>query len=119
MLYRCERRCRSCGADDLRKVLAFGYTPIADRLLRADQVPGGDLRVPLTLAFCVRCSLVQIIETVSPEVLFCENYPYFSSVSKSLVEHFRVSAERIQATRKLGPDKPSHRSCEQRRLHAL
>lgn len=30
--------------------------------------------VPLTLVFCQDCSLVQITETVFPEVLFCNDY---------------------------------------------
>ena len=36
---------------------------------------------PLTLVMCEACSLVQIRETVDPEVLFSSEYPYFSSVS--------------------------------------
>jgi SAM-dependent methyltransferase len=44
---------------------------------------------PLEVAFCPRCSLVQILETVSPEVLFCDEYPYFSSFSPALLEHSR------------------------------
>ena len=37
------------------------------------------------------CALVQITETVPPEILFCRSYPYYSSVSKSLREHFAAS----------------------------
>jgi SAM-dependent methyltransferase len=32
---------------------------------------------------------------VPPEILFCRSYPYFSSVSKSLREHFAASADSI------------------------
>ena len=41
---------------------------------------------PLTLAFCPRCTLVQIRETVPPEVLFRE-YLYFSSFSDTMLRH--------------------------------
>ncbi len=104
MLYRVEKQCRSCGTPELKEIIAFGETPIADRLLTAQQLEDGDRLVPLTLAFCARCALVQIVETVSPAVLFCDDYPYFSSVSKSLLQHFRASAEDIVASRDLGTE---------------
>lgn len=58
---------------------------------------------PLTVVFCEDCSLVQIKETVAPEILFYSDYPYFSSVSKSLMEHFRASALSIIKERNLQP----------------
>jgi SAM-dependent methyltransferase len=44
---------------------------------------------------------VQITESVPPEILFCRDYPYFSSVSKSLLEHFGNSARSLIESRKL------------------
>jgi hypothetical protein len=32
---------------------------------------------------------VQILETVSPEILFCDEYPYYSSFSPALLQHSR------------------------------
>jgi hypothetical protein len=57
--------------------------------------------VPLTLVFCPKCSLVQIKETVDPEVLFCHDYPYFSSTSNAYLEHSRQNAEELIKSRKL------------------
>jgi SAM-dependent methyltransferase len=45
---------------------------------------------------------VQIAETVDPEILFFAEYPYFSSVSRSLVAHFRESALELIERRNLG-----------------
>jgi SAM-dependent methyltransferase len=59
--------------------------------------------VPLTLMFCPACSLVQIAETVEPEVLFGGDYPYFSSVSATLLAHSRANAEELIERRQLGP----------------
>ncbi len=98
-----ETTCRSCGAEDLDVILEFGHTPLADRLLRADQLDEPELLAPLTLMFCGACSLVQIRETVDPEVLFYSEYPYFSSISPSLVAHFAESARRIMERWPLGP----------------
>ena len=104
LIYRNEEGCRSCGSRNLQTVLAFGETPLADRLLTANQLDQPEYSVPLTLAFCPDCSLAQIRETVDPEILFYAEYPYFSSVSRSLVAHFRESALEIIETRQLNAE---------------
>jgi SAM-dependent methyltransferase len=47
---------------------------------------------------------MQIRETVAPEVLFASDYPYFSSVSESLLAHFRGNVEDVLARKTLGAD---------------
>lgn len=96
--------CRSCGSGHLSRVLSLGRTPLADRLLTKQMLDKPEPRHPLTLMFCSECSLVQIAETVSPEVLFCEDYPYYSSFSPALLEHSRANAESLIEARALGPD---------------
>jgi len=103
-IYTTETGDRITGSPTLETIIAFGETPLADRLLRADQLDEPDLIAPLTLAFCPDSSLAQIRETVNPEILFYAEYPYFSSVSQSLLKHFRESAEYLMDTRPLGPD---------------
>ena len=89
MIYQTEKQCRSCGEAHLQTIIAFGETPLADRLLTQEQLNTPELTAPLTLAFCPSCSLVQILETVDPEILFYAEYPYFSSVSPSLMRHIQ------------------------------
>lgn len=100
-MYKTETTCRSCGSSDLHSILDFGETPLADRLLSKEQLAADNYSAPLTTAFCGSCSLVQILETVDPEILFYAEYPYFSSVSKSLLAHFRGSALNIIESRGL------------------
>ncbi len=95
--------CRSCSSERLSPFLSLGITPLADGLLNADQLGRPEVTAPLEVVFCQDCTLVQITETVPPEILFGQDYPYFSSVSPSLLEHFRKSAEYILETRNLGP----------------
>ncbi|BDE07276.1 NDP-hexose 3-C-methyltransferase [Vulcanimicrobium alpinum] len=95
--------CRSCDAEGLVPVLSLGETPLADGLLTLEQLSEPELKAPLELTFCPRCTLAQITETVDPEILFCRDYPYYSSVSSQLMEHFRSSARRLISTRHLGP----------------
>jgi SAM-dependent methyltransferase len=96
--------CRSCGQVGLEPVLSLGSTPLADALLTEDQLSLPELIVPLDWVYCPNCSLVQITESVDPEILFQRDYPYFSSVSKSLVKHFRESAEDIMQMLDLSPE---------------
>lgn len=96
--------CRACGSSELIPFLDLGSTPLADRLVTAEQLAELEITVPLEVVFCPNCTLVQITETVKPEILFCDNYPYFSSVSESLLRHFGASAEHLIETRNLGPD---------------
>jgi SAM-dependent methyltransferase len=74
--------------------------PLADRL----PVPGStelEPRYPLEVAFCPRCSLVQILATVAPEVVFDADYPYFSSYSETLLEHSRRHVASLMEERRL------------------
>ncbi len=87
--------CFSCGNTKLKSILNYGQTPLADRLLTKEQLKESELTAPLELVFCPNCKLVQITESVSPEILFFKDYPYFSSVSPALLEHFRKSAVAI------------------------
>ena len=81
--------CRSCGGPAIIPILDLGHTPLADRLLAAEDLDQPEFFAPLKVMFCQDCSLVQISETVSPEILFGDDYPYFSSVSPALQDHFR------------------------------
>ena len=93
--------CRSCGNKDLKPIITFGKTPLADALLKKEQLDKPELLVPLSLVFCPNCSLVQITETVDPEILFCRDYPYFSSTSKAYTAHAKKNAEELIKSRKL------------------
>jgi SAM-dependent methyltransferase len=96
--------CRSCGGKNLQMIISFGRTPLADALVWKENLDKPEIFAQLDLVFCPDCTLVQITESVDPEILFCRDYPYFSSVSKSLLQHFRESAEYLIDTRKLGPE---------------
>ena len=92
--------CRSCGQIGLTPILSLGTTPLANRLLSADQLELEEPKYPLDLVVCPSCTLVQITETVPPEELFGE-YAYFSSFSDSMLAHARTLAERVIRERKL------------------
>jgi SAM-dependent methyltransferase len=92
--------CRICGQRQLHPVLDLGRTPLANRLLRAEQLKGPEPTFPLELVLCERCSLLQITETVPPEILF-RDYLYFSSYSDTMLRHAAQLAERLISTKQL------------------
>lgn len=78
----------------------MGQTPLANALLREDQLAHPEPTWPLELVWCPECSLAQITETVSPELLF-RDYAYFSSYSDTMVSHARHIADRLKSSRRL------------------
>lgn len=103
-IYTTKNTCRSCGGSNCKDILDLGITPLSDNLLTKEQLNKDEAKVPLNLMLCEDCTLVQIKEEVKPEVLFCDDYPYYSSVSKALMAHFRNSALDIIEKKKLGKD---------------
>lgn len=95
--------CRSCGAPGLEPVLELGLQPLANALRARAELDDPEPRYPLDLVLCRSCTLLQILDSVPPELLFSD-YPYFSSVIETLVDHARESALARIAEESLGPD---------------
>ncbi len=92
--------CRSCGAEQLDPVLSLGRTPLANALLKEDELSNPEPTFPLDLVFCPNCALVQITETVPPEQLF-KHYLYLSSFSDTMLKHSAELAVRLITERGL------------------
>lgn len=93
--------CRSCGSGNLKLVLSLGKTPLANSLLTADQLDKPEPTFPLDVHLCPDCTLVQITETVPPDILF-RDYLYFSSFSETVLANARQVVDKLLATRTLG-----------------
>lgn len=94
-------KCRSCNEFGLKLFLDLGISPLADRFLTKEQLQLPEPKYPLQVAFCPKCSLVQILETVAPQELFCDHYPYYSSVSPQLLKHSQENVMDLIQTRGL------------------
>src|SRR5262245_59676510 len=92
--------CRSCGSGPLLPILALGRTPLANALLTAERLGAPEPTYPLDLVFCATCALVQITETVPPDILFSD-YPYLSSFSDTAVLSAKQLAQRLIHARRL------------------
>ena len=78
----------------------LGKMPLVNSFLKKEEIPD-EKKYDLTVGFCPSCYLVQLIKTVSPQKLF-RNYIYFSSNSKTFLEHCKKTANRL--TKKLHLD---------------
>jgi SAM-dependent methyltransferase len=96
--------CRSCGGSRLEVVLDLGLQPIANAFVEQARKDEPEDRFPLEIAFCQDCALVQVTETIDPDVLFGQDYPYFSSFIPALLLHSRHHAEALIEARNLGPN---------------
>src|SRR5438094_2810606 len=86
-------QCRSCGGGQGTMLLDLGLQPLANNLLRPEDLSKPEPMFPLRLAVCQSCWLLQITDLVPPVQLFSE-YLYFSSFSDALLRHARAAAER-------------------------
>lgn len=86
--------CRFCQGNNLVKILDFGYVPLAGAFLKKKDFPN-EKYYSLDIFFCKDCYLVQVGTVVSADVLFKENYFFFSSAISTLVEHFKEFAQDI------------------------
>ena len=78
-------RCRACSGSNLVKVLDLLVQPLANDFKPA----GGECAgyAPLEVMFCRACTLAQLSVVVRPEVMY-SNYPYVTSESSTMLDHF-------------------------------
>ncbi|MFN2595960.1 MAG: methyltransferase, partial [Pyrinomonadaceae bacterium] len=97
-----ELACRSCARARLQTILSLGATPLANSLPSAEELGREEPRYPLELVFCPACALVQITETVPPEILF-RDFLYFSSFSETMLRHAEELVASVIGERGLDP----------------
>lgn len=81
-----RKSCRACLSPDLALVLDLGKTPLANDFLRPEEIKDYTTCLPLRFVVCRKCSLAQLGDSVSPEVLY-SHYAYVTSTSRTMDEH--------------------------------
>lgn len=79
--------CRSCGAVLTCEFLDLGTAPPSNAFLSAADLARPEAWFPLKLHACSDCHLVQVDEVQAHDKLFAPDYVYFSSYSRSWLEH--------------------------------
>ena len=85
--------CRTCGSRNVTPFLDLGRMPLAGNFPTESEV-GRERRYPLRIFYCGDCALVQVLDVVSPRVLFSD-YRYLSSVTATLRGHFEAYAAEL------------------------
>ncbi len=119
MSYKVHNHCRACGlgkpaiptlkvstaagpsdkAQSLVEVLDLGVSPLANDFKADCEEREG--WYPLKLMFCPRCTLAQLSVVVDPEIIYSKNYPYVTSHSATMKEHFsQLTGDLTQECRK-------------------
>ncbi len=93
-LYRSVGACRVCRSTPLAPVLSLGGTPLANAFVRPEDRDGPEPRFPLEVLRCNTCGLLQLSIVVRGDVLF-RTYPYLSSASPPMAEHFDALADEL------------------------
>lgn len=75
--------------------MSFGKMPIANGFLDQKDF-AKEYFFELAPAFCNKCQMFQLLEQPSPEIMFHENYAFFSQTSKSMINHFARMARSMQ-----------------------
>ena len=95
-------KCRSCGNNNLNRVVSLGYQPLANNLLKKKDEKH-DL-YPLEMNYCPNCHNCQLSIAVDPKKMF-SNYLYTSSTSSSFRNHFVEAAKNYIKQLKLNKNK--------------
>jgi len=94
--------CRSCGNNNLKRVVSLGYQPLANNLLNKKNEKHE--MYPLEMNYCPKCHNCQLSVSVDPRKMF-SNYLYTSSTSSSFRKHFIDAANSYVKLLKLKPKK--------------
>ena len=87
--------CRHCKQELEYVFLDLGYAPHSNAYRTKEELAKPETYYPLKLYVCCHCFLVQTEDYSSADEMFQSDYAYFSSVSKSWLQHAKNYAEMI------------------------
>ncbi|MDR2116030.1 MAG: class I SAM-dependent methyltransferase [Planctomycetaceae bacterium] len=88
-------KCRFCQKELTYVFADLGTAPPTNSFLKLKQLEEGEIYYPLKVFVCDNCFLVQIEEFKCSTEIFSDEYVYFSSISKSWLEHSERYVEAI------------------------
>jgi SAM-dependent methyltransferase len=95
--------CRFCKCKLSHVFVNLGISPLSNAFLKEENLNEDEKKFPLKVFVCENCFLVQLPEFETPENIF-NDYVYFSSYSKSWLNHVENYVEMISTKNKLGKD---------------
>ncbi|MEW5815846.1 MAG: class I SAM-dependent methyltransferase, partial [Spirochaetota bacterium] len=98
-------KCRFCRNQLEHLFIDLVSSPLSNSFLKKEQLNEPESYYPLKVYICEKCFLVQIDEYKNYEDIFNDDYVYFSSLSKTWLDHSKKYVEMIIP--KIGLDKKS------------
>ncbi len=98
--------CRHCQTALTLDFLDLGHAPPSNAYLSPDDLMRPETTFPLRLKACPTCRLVQTEDFAAADALFSADYAYYSSTSRSWLDHAARYVEMITA--RLGLNGDSH-----------
>ncbi len=95
--------CQVCGNKDLRLVIDLGHQPLCDTLLSVEELQQPETTYPLSQMWCPNCTLSQMGYVVPGEVVYHQEYPYRTGVTRELTEYQAQMADSLVAELQLQP----------------
>jgi hypothetical protein len=92
--------CRSCKHIIGTPFLDLGKMPLANSLLTREALGQLELTLPISVAHCLYCKLVQTTSNIDPRLLF-QDYVYRSSFSDIMLAHSKALVKNLIAKHRL------------------
>ena len=98
-----QNNCRLCSSTKLKVFLDLGNQPPSDQFIKSEKINKETIFYPLKVCNCMQCGFKQLNYVVDPKVLYQDNYPYESSMTKAGSLHFDKFAETVAKEFSLPP----------------
>jgi|TARA_B100001105_G_C22375834_1_gene437168 SAM-dependent methyltransferase len=98
------KNCRICKGNSLTDYLNLGLMPAADAFIKEEYKYLNDPVYPLEVCLCNDCGISQLNFTVDPKILYQNDYPYESSITKTGRVHWDQFAESVVQRAQLSSD---------------
>jgi len=89
-------KCRVCYSNKMSEVIRIEDQYLSPTFVKENVGPLSKIKVPHTLILCEECSLLQLKETVNPDLLY-KNYFYRSAISDTMRRDLREVIEDVSS----------------------
>ena len=95
-------KCLIC-ENEFDSFVDFGKMPIANAFSSKNNL-NDEYKFHMKVGFCTNCKMVQLVDQPDREMMFHENYAFFSSTSNFMINHFKEFANNVSKLQTLNHD---------------
>ena len=94
-------KCRLCSSENLKVILDFNKSPPSNSYIDKNFLNQIENYYPLRINLCKSCYLMQTEDFVNRNEMFNKEYSYFSSYSKTFINHSKKYLKFINSNLKI------------------